>query len=243
MCYNIQVLEKRAEKMSKRYNAQFPQGDLFKHVYHVSAFLHPHWPVVTQRAERTINFYTWGLIPHWAKTKEDAAKISLMTPNCVAVTAFQKPSFRNAIARNRCLVPVTGFFEWHTIGKKKFPFYIFLKSKEVFSLAGIYDHWTDKETGEIISSFSILTTVANPLLSKIHNSKKRMPLILPLEKELDWIKPNLSKEEVTSFMKPFDESLMEAYSITKRITSRTENNNVPEVMEQFQYSELVAEGL
>lgn len=238
MCYNIQLLEKRAEKMAQRYKAIFPQGDLFSPVYHVSAFQHPVWPVITSEHSGVIEFYKWGLVPYWIKSAEEAENISSMTPNCIGETAFTKPSFRHAIARHRCLVPVTGFFEWHTIGKKKFPFYIYMKSKEIFSLAGIYDHWTNKETGEIVNTFSILTTKANPLIEKIHNLKKRMPVILKLENEMRWIEPGLDKNMINDLIKPFDDSLMEAYSISKRITSRTENSNVPEVMERFEYAEL-----
>ena len=241
MCYNIQVLERRADKMAKRYNALFPQGDLFQAVYHASAFQHPLWPILTNRQPHTLEFYQWGLIPHWCKNNEDAEKISNMTANCMGETAFQKPSFRQAIGKNRCLVPVTGFFEWHTIGKKKYPFYIYKNDNEIFSLAGIYDNWVNKESGEIFNTFSILTTTANSLLAKIHNSKKRMPVILPLETENDWIDPSLSKEQVLEFLKPFDENLLSAHAISKRITSRTENSNVPEVMDAYEYPELKEE--
>ena len=116
--------------------------------------------------------------------------------------------------------------------------YIYLKDKEIFSLAGIFDNWTDKETGEIVDTFSILTTQANPMLEKIHNLKKRMPVILKREDEERWIDPKITKEEVNQLIKPFDESLMSAHSISKLITSRTQSNNVPEVMEPFEYPEL-----
>ena len=241
MCYNIQLLERKADKMAKRYNAIFPQGDLFHPVYHASAFQHPLWPVLTNGQQPTLEFYQWGLIPYWSKNKEDADNISNMTANCMGETAYQKPSFRQAIAKNRCLVPVTGFFEWHTIGKKKYPFYIYRKDNELFSLAGIYDNWVDKNSGEIFNTFSILTTTANPLLAKIHNTKRRMPLILPMESESDWINNSLSKEQVIELIKPFDENLLSAHSISKRITSRTENKNVPEVMDRYPYPELEGE--
>ena len=238
MCYNIQVLEKKAEKMASRYKALFPQGDLFHAVYHASAFQHPLLPVVTTEFPSTIKLFSWGLIPYWIKSKEEALKIRDMTANCVGETAFSKPSFRHVITKKRCLVPVTGYFEWHTEGRSKYPFYIYLKDKEIFSLAGIFDNWTDKETGEIVDTFSIITTHANPMLEKIHNLKKRMPVILKREDEERWIDPKITKEEVNQLIKPFDESLMTAHSISKLITSRTQSNNVPEVMEPFEYPEL-----
>ena len=102
-------------------------------------------------------------------------------------------------------------------------------------MAGIYDDWTDRETGESIRSCSVITTAANPLMEKIHNSKKRMPVILPKNSEQTWIKPGLSEEQVIKQLIPLDESLMDAYTISKLISKRGVEKNVPELEKPFSY--------
>ena len=227
--------------MVKRFGAEMPLPvftQLKLPVYMASAFTHPLWPVITSENPVEFSLLRWGLVPYWIKSREEADKIRVMTPNCVGETAFEKASFRHVISRKRCLIPATGFFEWHTAGKNKYPHYIYLKSKEPFAIAGIYDHWVDKTTGEIIDSFSLITTVANPMLEKIHNVKKRMPAILPAEKEKSWLKAGLSRQEISDLLKPYPEELMDAHSVSKLISSKTSNPNVPEVIEPFSYPEL-----
>ena len=156
------------------------------------------------------------------------------------LSVFEKPSFRQSIKSKRCIVPSTGFFEWRSFNSKKYPYFISLTREEIFSIAGIWDTWTDKQTGEIISTFSILTVAANPLMAKIHNEKKRMPVILPTEIEKRWLDESLEKEEIVSLCKSFDESRMKTHTVSRLITSRTENPNIPEVQNVFEYPELEA---
>jgi putative SOS response-associated peptidase YedK len=104
----------------------------------------------------------------------------------------------------------------------------------------LYAHWTDKETGEILHTFTIITTDANPLMAKIHNSKQRMPVILPKEQWQNWLQPSLTKEQVESMLFPCDESTMKAYPISKLITTRGADTNVPQIKEPFHYPELVS---
>ncbi len=243
MCYNISYLEKRAERVTKHYGAEFKPETRQLEIFHVSGFVHTRLMVITQEEPDWIQEYTWGLIPAWCRDEKQAAEMMNRTLNAVGETAFEKPSFRNSIAKKRCLVIASGFYEWHTIGKKKFPFYVSLKERPFFSLGGIYEHWVNKETGELKNTFSIITTKANLLLEKIHNTKKRMPLILPAEKEKEWINPVLSKDAVLKIMQPFDEAHMQAHSISKLITDRSRNSNVPEVQHPFTYSELEGLGI
>jgi putative SOS response-associated peptidase YedK len=124
------------------------------------------------------------------------------------------------------------------VSKKKYPFHIGIKGGEIFSMAGIWDRWVDAGTGVEVKTFSILTCDANPMMAKIHNTKKRMPLILPKELEQDWLKEDLTKEDIKSFFHSYPDGNMEAWTISKRITSRTENPNVKEVFEKVEYDEL-----
>ena len=110
----------------------------------------------------------------------------------------------------------------------------------LFAMAGIWEEWIDKkDSGMVINSFSIITTEANPLVAKIHNIKKRMPVILNKETEKTWLKDSLTKNEIDELCKPHDEDKMKAHTISKLITSKNNNNNVPEVMEKYSYSELL----
>ena len=136
------------------------------------------------------------------------------------------------------MVPVDGFFEWMHVGKEKYPHFIYMKDKEPFAFAGIYANWTDKETGEIIKTNSILTTDANPLMQKIHNSKKRMPVILRPDMERQWLKPDLMKEEINNLILPLENDLLEAHTISKLITSRKETSNQEAVIDVCEYPEL-----
>ena len=123
-------------------------------------------------------------------------------------------------------------------GKKKIPYFIQLKEHPVFSIAGLYSRWVDRSTDARYYSYTVLTTEANAMMSTIHNSKKRMPVILPREYEKDWLNPNLTKDDVLALCKPIDDTCMEARTISKRITSKNEETNVPEVLDVQDYEEL-----
>lgn len=179
--------------------------------YHVSAFNFPECPAVT--ASEEIQVFRWGLIPYWTKSQEDSATIRKMTLNAKSETLFEKPSFRQPVLKKRCLIPSTGYFDWRHEGDRKIPYFIRLKEEEIFSMAGIYDLWTDNSTGDQLATFSIITTGTNPLTDYIHNTKHRMPAILPPGDEERWLDPRLEKEEIASLLQPFDAARMEAYRI------------------------------
>jgi len=204
-------------------------------VYHADAFTFLKMPVITMDAPSQVQLFQWGLIPHWVKNAVDANQLKAQTLNARSETVFEKPSFRSAIVNRRCLIPADGFFEWMDHGGKKYPHYIFLSSHRIFCFAGICSSWTDKETGELISTFSILTTEANPLMARIHNLKKRMPVILDEASYASWLDKDLSAQDIQALMKPFPTAEMQAHTISRLITSRKENSNVEAVTELFHY--------
>jgi putative SOS response-associated peptidase YedK len=212
----------------------------FEPVYHTAGFGFPQMPVITSEAPGKVQLYHWGLIPHWVKSLEDADTIRTQTLNAKAETLFEKPSFRSYVG-NRCIVLADGFFEWMEYRKKKYPHYVHVGDFEIFGFAGIYAHWTDKETGEILHTFSIITTEANPLMARIHNVKKRMPVIIPKEAWKDWLAPELTKEQMTAMLQPCPDSNMKAYSISKLITTRGTDTNVPQIKELYTYPELASD--
>jgi putative SOS response-associated peptidase YedK len=238
MCYFVEINLTRVE-MQSRFGAEMPEYFKWEPMPFISGFAFPQLPVLLQK--NTLEFIpaTWGLIPYWVKSKEKAIELRTHTLNAMAESVQVKPSFKQAFARNRCILPVNGFFEWHHQGKVKYPFHITQKEAKPFSLAGILDYWTDIETGEISPSFSIITTPANSLMSRIHNSKKRMPAILHDHNELDWINPGLSPEKALALLKPFPDELMEAQTIAKINPQAKIDNSGSEMLKPYHYPELV----
>lgn len=173
----------------------------------INGFKHPILPVVTAEG---ITRMSWGLVPHWVKDHETASEIRKRTLNARSETVFEKASFRAAVKSQRCLVPVTSFQEWQHNGRSKTKYDIHLPESPIFSLAGIWSLWIGPESGKRFYSYSILTCESNALMSEIHNSKHRMPVIVPREREAVWIDANLLKEDISSLLVPFDESGMHA---------------------------------
>lgn len=238
MCFH-NSLSKTAQEVKNRFKAKYDEtGDLFEPVYHATAFAFPKWPVITTEKPETLELFNWGLIPHWASDMEDAKKSRQNCLNAKSETVFEKPSFRFSINKKRCIVPSTGFFEWREVDKKKYPYFIKLKDEDIFAMAGIFQHWVDKSTGELFNTFSILTTEANPLMATIHNSKKRMPVIIPKDREAEWLTMEMTQENIKSFFTPYPQEKMMAHTISKLITSKLDNPNVPEVTEEFDYAEV-----
>ena len=236
MCFHYSLTQQMS-KIEDLLKVNWSGSD-WQPVYHADGFSFLKMPVITQENPDSIQLFNWGLIPHWVKTKADADKLKAQTLNARSETVFEKPSFRSAIKHQRCLVPADGFFEWMDFNKKKYPHYIFMNDKKIFCFAGIYSSWVNKETGELIQTFSILTTAANPMMEKIHNLKKRMPVIVPEKFYKTWLGKELPLEIFNDIVKPFPESQMKNYTISKRITSRIEDSNVAEVIESLEYPEL-----
>lgn len=235
MCFHYALTKEKAEI---EIQLGVIWDDDWSPVYHADGFTFLKMPVITQKEPGAVQLFHWGLIPHWIKTKTDADKLKTQTLNARSETVFEKPSFRSYITNSRCLVIADGFFEWMDLQKKKYPHFIYMKNNSLFCFAGIYSSWTDKETGEYLNTFSILTTDANPMLEKIHNIKKRMPVIVPPHLYKKWLQPDLAKEEINSFFDPYPDETMQNHTISKLITSRTGNSNVPEVLEPFTFPEL-----
>ncbi len=183
MCFHSKQ-SKSAQELQNRFNAKFENETLFQPTIY-NGFQFPKTPVITNKQTDTIQFYDWGLIPFWAN--DDSIK--KMTLNCKMETAHQKPSFRNVV-NNRCLVLADGFYEWQWLdekGKQKQKYELTLPDNEAFAFAGLYSEWLDKLTGKLRNTYTILTTEANELMSKIHDKKKRMPIILATDNEKNWL--------------------------------------------------------
>lgn len=236
MCFTVNVNIVK-EEMEKRFGAVLNDPDSYRPSYYYHAFELPLMPLIHSQDSSLIYLFNWGLIPSWVKSVDMAEKIRYRTFNARAETLTEKPSFSRPIKTNRCLIPVHGFFEWqHGIGKK-IPHYIYLPDQEIFSLAGIYDTWLDRLTGEIMNSFSIITVQANPLMEKIHNSQKRMPAILSIENERKWLDLGQPMNHVLKLLEPYPQDLMEAYSISPLISKKGVDKNTPGLIQVFNYEQ------
>jgi putative SOS response-associated peptidase YedK len=183
MCFHTKQT-KDAQTLAKRFKAKVKEG-LNVQSEHFNGFTFPQTPIIANNKREEIQLFNWGLIPTWAKDKT----IQAYTLNAKIETLNEKPSFKNNII-NRCLIIVDGFTEWQWLdpkGKQKQPYLITLPNNELFAFAGIYSNWTDTQTGEIKNSYSIITTKATEVMAKIHNTKKRMPVILTPQNENLWL--------------------------------------------------------
>ena len=172
--------------------------------------------------QRQIDPMHWQLIPDW----EPAFKTKLSTINAKSETVFESRLYRKLVARQRCVVPLSGFFEWKRAGDRKRPFRIFLRDEPIRSVAGIWNTWHAGLPDER-SSFSILTTSANSLMSELHD---RMPVILARPDEYAWLDPDIQDEEsLKTLLKPCPRSWLAAVEVSTLVNSP--KNNSPAVLE------------
>ena len=172
--------------------------------------------------ERELVWLRWGLIPSWAK---DPAIGNRMI-NARAESVADKPAFRAALRRRRCLILADGFYEWQRRGRSKQPYYFRLKGGGLFAFAGLWEHW-QSPGGEEIQSCTMLTTTANDLCRTVH---VRMPLILKPESYDPWLDPAVqTSKPLAPLMVPFPENLMECHPVSTRVNNPA--NDGPENVE------------
>ncbi len=237
MCFTLS-LQVEKHKLEKLLSAKLDNGYHIEPFYFVSAFEYPWVPVkIFENSGYRLIPMQWGLIPHFVKTHYHAQLIRSKTLNARFETLLEKPSFQKAALCYRCIVPASGFFEWQHTGSKKIPWFISLKHDELMLLAGIYSTWTNPETGEILNTFSIITVPANPLLEKIHNTKKRMPAMLQPHQAEAWLDPGLKTSEYAQVIKPIEQDLLTAYTVSPLVSNPNVNRNVPDVLKPYTYPE------
>lgn len=172
-------------------------------------------PVVRQHRERpvrTASMMRWGLIPYWSKDDKGAYKMI----NARAESVAERPAFREAIQRHRCLIPADGFYEWARNASAKQPYHFGMIDGSLFAFAGIWDRWKSA-AGELVESCSILTTTPNALLADIHD---RMPVILRNEDHDLWLDPGYQRGEgILEMLRPYDASAMKRYPVSTRVNS------------------------
>lgn len=184
MCF-YSKMSQDALKVANRYKAKFIDADQYAPKEIINGFEHSLNPVITNENTHLIQFYNWGLIPMGTSDYQ----IQRFTLNARIETINTVKSYKNIIT-NRCIIPADGFYEWKHINSNgkivKERYLISSADYEIFSFAGLYSKWVSLD-GSVISTYTILTTQANELMSTIHNTKKRMPVILRPSDELNWL--------------------------------------------------------
>lgn len=163
---------------------------------------------------RQIFTFKWGLVPHWAKDESIGNKLI----NARAETLTEKPSFREAFARRRCIVPASGFYEWQKASKgAKQPFYFYLKEKEVFGFAGLWEEWLDWHYGELTQTCTTITTEANEVLKPVHD---RMPIILKSHDYDFWLDRKIKDTgKLQNLLVPFEAAKMDSHAVSRSINN------------------------
>ena len=222
-------LTKVEKDLEERFHATFYSEDLEPYnplpSYNVAPTqMHP---VIANTDSDHLQFFKWGLIPFWAKDE----KIGSRMINSRIETILEKPAFRNAVQKRRCLVPFDGFYEWQKRPSGKVPFRIILKDEGIFSVAGIWEKWKSPE-GEEVFSFSVITQPPNELMESIHD---RMPAILLPEQEQIWLDAGIPAEEALKIIAPFPDELLKAYTVSKKVNKVSENDD--SLIEAFEYDD------
>lgn len=213
-----------AAEIEARYGVSVPVG--YKPRYNVA----PTQEILALLADgqsRRLDVFRWGLIPHWAKD----AKIGNKLINARAETLFEKPSFRDAVKKRRCLVIADGFYEWRETERgKKTPVYVRFKSQKPFGFAGLWEFWNSPE-GQTIRTCTIVTTEPNELLKPIHN---RMPVIVPRELEELWLDPSpKAQEELECVLRPYRIEELELFDVSPLVN--LPSNDGPECIQRIVY--------
>jgi len=244
MCFYYAVVKINLKALIENRIIKEEQLSLFSDKQFVKGFDFPIMPVISNDNPAVIQMFRWGFVPPHTQNTEKATEFlhQYNTLNAKAENLFESRLFQNAIQKQRCLVLCSGFFEWRhkNPGKKnseKYPFYVSLKDEGMFVFGGIWEKFTDQNTGETIHTYAIITTKANDLMELVHNTKKRMPLIIEPEKAMKWLEPDLSEEEIKTYFQPFDSDKLKATPI-KKINPKLQYEKDPGIIVYYHYQEL-----
>lgn len=224
MCF-FNSMTVKAKSVANRYRRNLTeQLELFDdEQYVIPAYAHPNTIIIS--LDEDPHIMEWGLIPSSAKVSDmEKYRKGNWFVNARAEDLFQTWPYRLLVKSHRCIIPSSGFYEYHYYevnGKTESTvYYIKVKEEELFSIGGLYDRWINKDTDEIHDTYTMITTEANKLMREIHNGGKnpfRMPFIIPKELEELWLSADLEESAIKSFMKPFPDYLMEAFEVDKTL--------------------------
>lgn len=211
--------------------------------HHVSGFTHPNLIIYTNETPNLPTVASWGLIPDWVESENQANDLRRKTINTRGESIFEKPSFQKSAQHHRCLICANGFYEHHHKKGKTFPFFIQIENGKPMTLAGLWNNWTNKQTGEILKTFSIVTVKANAFLADIHNNPRfnesRMPLILCDENAELWIHTSSNSKDMDRIKSLIKSSQTNLIAHTVRpLRGKHSVGNSPKASEVFHYNDL-----
>ena len=174
--------------------------------------------VLNNEKKRIVTQLKWGLVPSWAKDPDIGNRMI----NARSETITEKPSFREAFKKRRCIIPSSGFYEWQkSASGGKQPYYFYLKEKEVFGFAGLYEEWIDNQTGELLETCTIITTEANAVLKPVHD---RMPVILAATDYDEWLdEKQTDTERLQRLLVPYSADAMASHTVSGAVNIPTSN--------------------
>ncbi|MCA9897857.1 MAG: SOS response-associated peptidase [Anaerolineales bacterium] len=176
---------------------------------------------LAENGQREFTFFRWGLVPSWAKDLNIGSRMI----NARSETVAEKPSFRTAFKRRRCLIPADGFYEWQKQGSGKQPMFIRPVAERPFALAGLWEVWRDPD-GSVLQTCTILTTTPNELMAPIHN---RMPVIVEPEDFDLWLNPEPDPEQGLHLLRPYPAEKMAAYPVSTVVNNP--RNDMPDCIQ------------
>lgn len=241
MCFHTSTTHKTKkleEHFKVKLNTESVRPIFDKPNYHLNGFSHPNMLVIPQEKNDVLAPGVWGMVPSNKKGNQikDYYKEAVRYGgglNARSEKLFQHYMYRESAMTRRCIIPVTGFYEPHDYKKKKYPFFIQGKERQPLALAGIYS------VIDTYITFTILTKAASPLFEKIHNLKKRQPVILDDNCTKDWLNNDLSQNDINGIVDTkYPEAKLDAYTVSKELFSPKVDSNVETIIERVEYPEL-----
>jgi putative SOS response-associated peptidase YedK len=182
-------------------------------------------PVDVVRAEegkRELVGMRWGLVPRWWSKSLKELRVAIFNARAEAVET--KPFFRDAFKRNRCLIPVSGYYEWQTTPGGKQPWYFTAADGSLLTAAGLWDEWKDRGTGEVLKSCTMIITEPNEFVAEVHD---RMPVLLTPKQFAPW----LNREAGAEYLKPAPNDYLQRWPVSQRVNSSKADTDDPTLID------------
>ena len=241
MCFHTSTTNK-VKRLEKHFDVTLSDPKLEpyfdKPTYHHNGFSHPNMLVIPQEKHKFLAPAVWGIVPSYKKADDIKPYFKESVRyggglNARSEKVFEHFVYKNSIMERRCIIPVSGFFEPHDYKKKKYPFYFKNADESPIALAGLYT------VIDTYITFTILTKKASPLFEKVHNLKKRQPVILSLEDSKNWLDNTLETHQINELLTiEYPESNLETYPVSKDLFSPKVDSDVESIIENVGYNEL-----
>lgn len=242
MCFHFSITSK-SKQIEQRAKAKFINSEVKENFdsshYHLNGFTHPRVAISTQEVADTLLPSIWGIAPGDTNPDQLDAYYKKASRyggglNARAEKLDSHFIYKHVYKTQRCLIWANAFFEPHHVKSKSYPYLIRRKDTGLFAFAGIYTRFKNG-----LMTCAILTRDAMPYLAKIHNKKKRQPAILTSENEKKWLKKSLDEKDIFNCISTdYDKDHLESYPVHKKLHKPSEDSNVPEILEPFNYPEL-----